>query len=507
VRLRTYGFAAATVVAACSGGLAGPRATANIVFIAGNHQSDTILATLKQPLVIRVAIPSGQQGAGHVVQFQSFPDTNTTAGYQLYLGPDVLVVPGSPTWNDSTNNAAEASVIVTMGEHTGTAQLLIKVPDFGYVDTATFTVLPGGAYALHVSPADTTIFTAASFTYNASTVDRFGNPRRGDSLTYVVDSGPVTIAAGKATGTAPGYATVTIIAPKQSLAGNATIVVVPHGTLAASNGQGIVMFRLDGTGMRTILEGTPAGDVNWDPTGTHIVYDGSAQCFAGGATLHTTDLQGDTTLVANGGGFDGGNYDDAYPSYSDTGNWIYYSQNERAGVGTGRVLRVRPDGTGDTLLLGNLDYFPAPAPDGTRMAYVAVLNSITDLRILNLSSGVSNSLHVNAWSPEWSPAGNEIAYLTPFGCTGPIALISPDGSGSHILTTETYHAGFGWSPDGQWIAANNLTTGLIDLINASSGQTIPLLYTQGLASPAWQPGQPSMAASRRALASGRPAKS
>jgi hypothetical protein len=498
-------LAAATtlVVAACSSSTGPQRPAATVAFIAGNNQSDTILGTLAQQLVVRIAIPNGQRASGHTVQFQSLPDTNARLGYQLYLGPAIepplLNGGSSPVWDDTTNNFAEASVTVTMGAQVGRVPLVITVPDFGYADTATFTVLVGGAYSVVASPADTTIYIGTSFTYNAGTVDRFGNPRRGDSITYVVDSGPVTItAAGKVTGNAAGYSTVTIIAPKPGLGLNTAVAVVPQGTLAASNATGIVVFHLDGSGMQTVMPGPYAGDVSWDPTGAHLVYDGSAGCDAGTALLHTTDLHGDTTLIANGGDFEGdGNYFDAYPTYSPDGKWIYYTQTEQAGTEMGRVLRVHPDGTGDTIVLANLDYFGSPSPDGTRLLYDEIGEGfVPGLRIMNLSTLAVTSIAISAWSPEWSPTGNAIAYLTPWACTAPIALMNPDGSGMRMLTTTAYHAKFAWSPDGQWIAANNPTTGLIDLINASSGQTIPLPYTTGLAGPAWQPGQSTTATLR-----------
>jgi hypothetical protein len=489
LRLRSYGMAATLTVAACSGST-GPHATSPII-IFGNHQSDTILGTLPEPLLIGVTIPRGQSPSGHQVQFASLPDTNRQLGYQIYFGPPndhSYFPPNSPEWADSTNASGVASVTVRMGAQAGTALVLITVPDFGYVDTATFTVLPGGAFQLVASPADTTVFTGVSFTYHSHTVDRFGNPRN-DSLTYTVNSGPVTMSGPKATAGAPGSATLTIVAPNAGLGANASVTVVPHGALAASTGTGIVMFQLDGTGMQTILQGTMAGDVKWDPTGTHLAFDGNASCSAGTAILSTTDLHGTTTVVANGSDFEGsGNYQDAYPSYSSDGTWIYYQQNEEAGGATGRVRRVHIDGTGDTLISGPLSYYPTPSPDNSWIAYVIAGATTTSLRTLNLHTAAIDSIQSSVWSPEWSPTGNAIAYLTPFGCTGQIALVAPDGSGNRVLTSAVYHAGFDWSPDGQWIVATNTTTGLFDLINATTGQTIPLPYSTGLASPAWQPG-------------------
>jgi Tol biopolymer transport system component len=491
LRLRSCGVAATLVVAACSSSSTGPRANPD-VFLAGNHQSDTVFATLPQQLVVRIKIPSGQSPSGHVVRFASPPDTNPNLsnllfGNQVYFGPGSQ--PVDVTWNDTTSTAAEVSVIITLGAQGGTVPVVITVPEFGYVDTATFTVLPGGAAMVVAAPADTAMYTGTSFKYHSYTADRYGNPRT-DNLNYAVDSGPVTMSGATATAGVLGYATVAIVSPKYGFTANATIAVVPHGTLAASTGQSIVTFNLDGSGRQTIVQAAVVGYLKWDPAGTHIAYDGTVPCSGDLSWFSTTDLHGNTQRIVDGAGFQGGNYDDQYPSYSHDGTWIYYSQVEQAGEETGRLRRVHIDGSGDTLVLGGgLNYYPAPAPDNIHVAYVAAsYNYTSGLGVLDVTTGVADTLGVSAWSPEWSPTGNQIAFLTPLGCTGNIAVISPTGGTAHVLSSATYQAGFDWSPDGQWIVAANATTGILNLINATTGQTIPLSYAKALGSPAWQPG-------------------
>lgn len=486
------------VAAACGSSSTGPHAIANIVFI-GDNQTDTVFGTPTRPLMVRVRIPEGQQATGHVVQFQALPDTNASLGYQVYFLPG-----NTPSWVDSTNSSAEASVIVEMGAQAGTARLVVTVPDFGYVDTAKFTVTAGSAYSVQASPVDTFVVPGASFTYKAWTADRYGN-RRNDSLTYTVGVGsPATMSGATVTATAPGFAYITIAAPKPGLGLYTTVTVVPRGTLATANGQVITVFNTDGSNMHTITPAAPPGMIKWDPTGAHLVFARNTPCSAlPGQEIYTTDLTGATKTVDSSVTYD------EYATYSRDGTWIYYSRNTG---GSSAIWRVHPDGTSDDSLATTMplfDIYPSPSPDGSRIAYVADHGGdSTDLRILVVSTGSVTSYGVNAWSPAWAPSGNQIAFISFLNtvvCAGPLQLINADGTGLRAVASDTsYFAGIDWSPDGQWIVATNATNNIVELINATTGLTIPLPFAAGQYSPTWQPLQPSTARFRHAVASGRP---
>jgi Tol biopolymer transport system component len=126
---------------------------------------------------------------------------------------------------------------------------------------------------------------------------------------------------------------------------------------------------------------------------------------------------------------------------------------------------VHPDGTsGDSLnsLNPSFDLYPSPSPDGQQLVYATILSDLQN----------------------WS-------------CQSTIGIVNADGTGSHSLTTDTYQGELDWSPDGQWIVAYNVTTGHIDVLNASSGQTLPLTFTSGLSSPSWLPTAPQTARVRQ----------
>jgi Tol biopolymer transport system component len=222
----------------------------------------------------------------------------------------------------------------------------------------------------------------------------------------------------------------------------------------------------------------------------------SSGCDANTSAIYTTDLQGNLTLVTTAA------YYAQYPSYSPDGAWIYFSSNTGS---SGSLWRVHPDGTGpDTLNTAEpgFDLYASASPNGTQLVY-ATLTGSSDLRILTLSSGAVTDLNISGWAPSWSPAGNQIAYLQGFACQSTIGIANADGTNPHRLTQATYQGPFDWSPDGQWLVAFNVGTGVVDLISPSTGATFPLPFTSGLTSPSWQPGS-STSGARVARRSTRP---
>jgi Tol biopolymer transport system component len=486
--------AAIALVLSCSSSTSPHGANPYIGFVAGNKQTDTVQSTLTQALEVHVTAIGSNSAAGQVVQFLAVQ--NSSGNYEALMSPLTALQPTS-VLVDTTDGFGNASVNVTLGTTAGTASIVVKVPQSGFVDTARFTITPGALAGLRSTPGDTAIAVGASYTLKTTTLDRFGNARS-DPVTLSVLLGPASISGETVTGTASGGAV--IVGTAGTFTDTALVAVVPAATIAASNHQGIVVFNLDGTGMHTISPSTPTGNIKWNPTGDHLVFDTSNGCEAGTGNLYTTDTLGNTTQV------DASTAYDQYPSYSHDGTWIYYTRN---GIPSGESSnwRVHPDGTANdslTTTTPDFDIYPSPSPDGTRVAYVADRSYSSDLRIITLSSGAVQSLGVNAWSPEWSPAGSQIAYITGRTCTAPIALINPDGTGIRTLTTDTYLASFDWSPDGQWIVATNAENSFIDLISVTTGQAVLLPFTSGLYSPTWRPGHtPSMSRLRHAIASSR----
>ncbi len=133
------------------------------------------------------------------------------------------------------------------------------------------------------------------------------------------------------------------------------------------------------------------------------------------------------------------------------------------------------------------DLAPSPAPDGTRLVYVRD-SYPTQLWMLDLATSQSTDLRVPGHSPAWSPTGTVIAFLANSDGNR-IKVMNPDGTGARVVgaTSGGYAVGIDWSPDGQWIIARNSARDRLELINAASGEAIPLPFSRGYQGPSWKP--------------------
>ncbi|HZS59466.1 MAG TPA: hypothetical protein VFA43_09365 [Gemmatimonadaceae bacterium] len=375
----------------------------------------------------------------------------------------------------------EAAVQVILGPNAGTAKIVIALAGFTSQDTATFTKLPGAAASLTLLPHDTAVYVGGTVTYRSTTRDREGNPRN-DTVSFSPKS-PFT-------GQTIGRSSVT--ASAAGFTDTAFISVVPHGTLVASDYSHILMFSLDGTHLRSITSVTSASDLFWSPSGGQIAYVD----YSGGS-LFVTDTLGDVSVAAPGG--------DDYvetPQYSPDGSWLYYTYVTNGDFQ--QVWRVKStDASTAAEFVTSVNAMePSPSPDGTKLAMLVGVNN--SLVVYDTASGdTATTGATNALTPVWMPGGSVIAYVMSPSIpafnfipgqsdagSGPIYLINANGSGNHQLSAPgaTYSSRITWSADGQWIVARNLKTLVIDVIQVSSGLTLPLPYTSNWYSPAWQPG-------------------
>ena len=147
---------------------------------------------------------------------------------------------------------------------------------------------------------------------------------------------------------------------------------------------------------------------------------------------------------------------DAEPSVGADGRIIFVR-----GRGDAARLWVRMrDGTERRLTRGqSAERSPAIAPDGGRIAYVAVTEAGRRLRVRALTGDTArpaDSVVVadrDAEHPAWSPASDRIAFTT--GGARPGVFVTPT-DGRYVNLVSARHASPAWAPDGRTLALTEL---------------------------------------------------
>jgi Tol biopolymer transport system component len=184
---------------------------------------------------------------------------------------------------------------------------------------------------------------------------------------------------------------------------------------------------------------------SWSPDGTKIAFTstrtGHREIWvmdADGTNQHqiTNDLQNDGS-----------------PNWSADGTELVYQINFE------NTYVIKLDGTGERLLRNS-----AITPDASRTNVVALGEESTGgLSTINLDGTnqlfVPNTGGQTAFDPDWSPAGDRLAYLCAItvdpAVSNNVCSIAPDGSGFHLLDGRTDRVDFSptWSPNGKKVAS------------------------------------------------------
>jgi hypothetical protein len=419
-----------------TGSNSGPR----LRITAGANSTDTISSMPTQGLVVEVRDATGKPAAGVEVRFES----NDTGG---------MFVSGvaESSWHyvsgATTDANGRAAVRVLYGLRAGSAWIATSVPLYNLADTARYTIQPGAAAEVELSPKDTAITAGATFTYRGAVVDRAGNARPDAAMYEAVGTAITVSSTGKVSAVGFGNATVIarVIANGLSGVDSGTVAVVPTATIAWNHGSNqLVVSSLTGENKTT-----PAAvglAPTWEPGGNRFVVSNSGLVIVG--------QNGNGTPLPTPGFTDS-----TWPEWSTDG-FIYFQGATSSGR---RVARIRPDGSGlEALALGVTASMPSPSPDGASIVYVAGDN-IGALTILNLATGTRTILPgtQNAQSPRWSPDGQWIAY-TKYS-QGELMLIRPSGAELHRIGAHGLYAGISWSPDSKWILGAESRLTIVDI--------------------------------------------
>jgi hypothetical protein len=495
VRLFLLAAACAAAAACESPSEPPPAPLPSFEIVTGDGQTDTVDARLAAPLAVIVRDSTGRPLSAVQVFFES-----------VGFGKDPVVYPDGPG-RLATDATGRAGTPLRAGTLAGAARIIIRVPSLGYVDTATYTVLPGAAAGVVALPEDTALYVARTVPLRASVVDRHGN-RRPDAVAVAVGSGPLAAEGGQLRTTAIGRASW--IASAGAVADTGWISVVPQGRIAGhwlhqvtGDTARITFMDLDGSGAASFDIGywwQP--EQEWAPNGTHLVMNDGGQtfgssvnhiAFATPAGVLTRVLPDDVRLRET-----------ADPTWSRDGAWIYFTAVPDTVRGLPNdyrkpeIWRARADGTavervGPAATYYEGDSHPSVSADGTRVVY-ASQRSPAGLRIEHLGTGSIRSIP-GGHQARWSPVdANLVAYGVPASGLGgsgvEIRLMRADGTpvGGQLGPAEYVYITFSWSPDGRWLIADRTGSGITDLIEVATGQVLPVTSLPArLWDPVWKP--------------------
>jgi Tol biopolymer transport system component len=158
----------------------------------------------------------------------------------------------------------------------------------------------------------------------------------------------------------------------------------------------------------------------WSPDGNKIAFDGSLDGFA---DIYVYDLKTDqlTRLMAD-------KFDDNDPSWSNDGRYIAFSSDRpdsavtdssKLKYGDYNICLYDTQNNSIRTIVSSpyKDNQPAFSPDGSRIAFVSNRNGIDNIYLYEMTTGKTfpiTNIITGAFSPTWSPEGDQIAFSAFF---------------------------------------------------------------------------------------------
>ena len=219
-------------------------------------------------------------------------------------------------------------------------------------------------------------------------------------------------------------------------AANAMSLVYSRAVGPRSGGQRNIFIRnASGSQVREVVSLPGSNQFpRWSPDGTRLVFESTTNsprpggCFAAirdetcRFDIYTVRADGTDLRRLTTEGFE-----NRTPSWSQDGNWIFYSSQRRInGCLCRQIFMVTTDGatTLQVSVTYGSDMHPASSPGGELLVFDRRVQTTQDLLILDRRTSQLVQLTngyglINSTAPSWSPAGREIAYIS-------YILASPD---------------------------------------------------------------------------------
>ena len=201
--------------------------------------------------------------------------------------------------------------------------------------------------------------------------------------------------------------------------------ISPDGSLIAISDKvefgksAIYVLPAEGGDPRLVTRNLPSYWHGWSPDGRKFAYCGIRDDLF---DIYTIDREGgeETRLTFGEGRNDG-------PDYSPDGEWIYFNSSR---TGLMQIWRVPASGgAAERITDSNYgDWFPHPSPKGDKIVFISYDATVFDhprdqnvrVRLMDMDGGHVETLFElfggqgTMNSPNWSPDGNEFAYVRYF---------------------------------------------------------------------------------------------
>ena len=469
--------------------------------VAGSALTDTIEANSASLLAIEVRQPSGALALGTVVRFEAqlISDSLRRAPSMTVCSRVVTACQDSRFLiSDTTDGQGIARARVRFGSIAGRAHVRITAPDFGFVDSATYSVLAGAPSRIVPPSADTGLTFGESVVLRGRITDRLGNPRPElPQISGASDAVTIDTLSGIVTGRSFGAQWVRH--RYQSISDSTWVRAFPAGRLGAWSipMEKISLIDMNGrnrrviaTDVRSIFGAFP----QFDPSRQRLSFHRASSSVTDDANIVTVlDTTGTARREIPPG--DGLRYVLATRVLAD-GTLLVVAHraglpNPGANSDGFNVWRVAVDGA-ITFVAALPSLFTAVGAtdlshDGTRVAFCALAPNFSgELRVLNLATGSSSVVSPSCLgSPRWSLQDDRVAFLAGVWnaevvVIGQLWIVRADGSSRRQLSTDVYSTGIAWSPDGAYLVASSLRDPVgLRMVRVTDGAAVVLRFSEG----------------------------